>query len=80
MLVPVLTHLGGLLVAALPLVLCWYLLHGLSRPREEEDLLSEVLVQELISQASSPRQPAAGPPALEPAAEEPEPPAIEPPF
>jgi len=35
------------LVAALPLVLCWYLLHGLRTPEED---VSEVLIQNLVSE------------------------------
>ena len=45
-LAPVLSNVGLMLVAALPLVLCWYLLHGLRTPDED---VSEVLVQELVS-------------------------------
>ena len=38
---------GVLLIAALPLVLCWYLLHGL-RGQDEDG--SEVLISQLVSQ------------------------------
>jgi hypothetical protein len=46
-LAPVLSNVGLMLVAALPLVLCWYLLHGL---RSTDDDVSEVLVQNLVDQ------------------------------
>ncbi len=46
LLAPVVSTVGLMLVAALPLVLCWYLLHGLRTPDED---VSEVLVQELVS-------------------------------
>ncbi len=39
---------GVLLVAALPLVLCWYLLHGL---RGQDEEVSEVLVSQLLRQS-----------------------------
>lgn len=42
LLAPVLSNAGLLLVAALPLVLCWYLLHGL---RNAEEDVSEVLIE-----------------------------------
>lgn len=45
LLAPVLSNVGLLLVAALPLVLCWYLLHGLRSPDED---VSEVLIQNFI--------------------------------
>ena len=44
---PVVSSVGLLLVAALPLVLCWYLLHGLRTPDED---VSEVLIQNLVSE------------------------------
>jgi len=47
LLAPVIETAGVLLVAALPLVLCWYLLHGLRGPDEE---VSEVLISQLVSQ------------------------------
>lgn len=47
LLAPVIQTTGVLLVAALPLVLCWYLLHGLRVPDEE---VSEVLISQLVSQ------------------------------
>jgi hypothetical protein len=39
----------GLLVAVLPLGLCWHLLRGLYRPRDDGDALGELLVQEMTS-------------------------------
>lgn len=47
---PVLSNVGLLLVATLPLVLCWYLLHGLRSPDED---VSEVLIQSLVSEQLS---------------------------
>jgi hypothetical protein len=47
LLAPVIETTGVLLIAALPLVLCWYLLHGL---RGQDEDVSEVLVSQLISQ------------------------------
>jgi ABC-type transport system involved in cytochrome bd biosynthesis fused ATPase/permease subunit len=47
-LVPVLETTGLLIVAALPLVLCWYLLHGL---RGQDEEVSEVLVSQLVSRS-----------------------------
>jgi hypothetical protein len=47
-LAPVISTTGVLLVAALPLVLCWYLLHGL---RDQNDDVSEVLVSQLVRQS-----------------------------
>ena len=47
LLAPVISTTGVLLIAALPLVLCWYLLHGLRGPDEE---VSEVLISQLVSQ------------------------------
>ena len=47
LLAPVVSSVGLLLVAALPLVLCWYLLHGLRTPDED---VSEVLIQNLVSE------------------------------
>ena len=44
LLAPVVSSVGLMLVAALPLVLCWYLLHGLQTPDED---VSEVLLQNL---------------------------------
>jgi hypothetical protein len=49
LLVPVINHLGLLLVAVLPLALCWYLLHGLSS-RGQEDAVCDLLIQELIAE------------------------------
>ncbi|MCA9125156.1 MAG: hypothetical protein KDB11_33505 [Planctomycetales bacterium] len=47
LLVPVLETMGVLLVASLPLILCWYLLHSL---RDQADDISERLVSELVNQ------------------------------
>jgi len=46
-LAPAISTTGVLLVAALPLVLCWYLLHGL---RHQDDDVSEVLISHLVGQ------------------------------
>lgn len=50
---------GGvtLLACLLPLVLCWYLLHGL-RSQNQDEALGELLVMELASGAASPLLPA----------------------
>ncbi len=48
LLAPVVSSVGLMLVAALPLVLAWYLLHGV-RSQGEDDV-SELLVQELVSE------------------------------
>ena len=45
---PLIETAGVLVVAALPLVLCWYLLHGL---RGQDDDVSEVLVSQLVRQS-----------------------------
>ena len=39
----------GLLVAVLPLGLCWHLLRGLYRPGDDGEALGELLVQEMTS-------------------------------
>jgi len=39
----------GLLVAVLPLGLCWHLLRGLYRPGDDSDALGELLVHEMTS-------------------------------
>lgn len=39
----------GLLVAVLPLALCWHLLRGLYRPNDDSEALGELLVQEMTS-------------------------------
>ena len=39
----------GLLVAVLPLGLCWHLLRGLYRPGDDGEALGEMLVQEMTS-------------------------------
>ena len=48
---PVLNSLGMLMVAALPLVLCWYLLHGVRGQNDQEEI-SGVLIQELAASES----------------------------
>lgn len=48
LLAPVLQHLGVLIIASLPLVLCWYLLHGLSH-HDQENQVCDVLIQELMA-------------------------------
>ena len=45
---PLITTIGTLLVCALPLVLCWFLLHGLRKGGEEADI-SQLLVEEIVS-------------------------------
>jgi len=47
LLAPIVSSVGLMLVAALPLVLCWYLLHGLRTPDED---VSELLIQNLVSE------------------------------
>ena len=47
LLAPIFSNVGLMLVAALPLVLCWYLLHGL---RSSDEDVSEVLMQALIDE------------------------------
>ena len=47
LLAPVIETTGVLLIAALPLVLCWYLLHGL---RGHDEDVSDVLISQLVSQ------------------------------
>jgi hypothetical protein len=44
---PVVSTLGMTLLALLPLVLCWHMLHGLGR--SEEHQISELLIQEIVS-------------------------------
>ena len=48
MLAPVLDHLGMLLVASIPLALCWLLLYGLRQPVSDEEV-AELLVHELVT-------------------------------
>jgi hypothetical protein len=48
-LAPVLTSIGFLLVTALPLVLCWYLLHSLKDAPVDETSVTQLLVQDLVS-------------------------------
>jgi hypothetical protein len=53
-------QVGGLtLLALLPLVLCWYLLHGLSGT--DEHLIGDVLIQEFFSPNPTLLPPPAGP-------------------
>ena len=49
LLAPVITNLGLLLIAALPLALCWYLLHGLAS-HGNEDAVCDVLIQQLVEE------------------------------
>jgi hypothetical protein len=44
---PILSTLGMTLLALLPLVLCWYLLHGLSRSADHQ--IGDLLIQEIVS-------------------------------
>ncbi|MHB8863094.1 MAG: hypothetical protein ACYC6N_11860 [Pirellulaceae bacterium] len=46
---PVLTNLGMLLVTALPLALCWYLLHALKNAPTDEAAVTQLLVQDLVA-------------------------------
>ncbi len=48
-LAPVLTSIGFLLVTALPLVLCWYLLHTLRDAPVDETSVTQLLVQDLVA-------------------------------
>ena len=75
LLAPVLSNVGLLLVAALPLVLCWYLLHGL---RSQDEDVSELLIQNLVGE----RLVLPATPPDRPAVEQESPPALadEPPF
>ncbi|MDP6718224.1 MAG: hypothetical protein QGF59_06210 [Pirellulaceae bacterium] len=54
LLAPIVSSVGLMLVAALPLVLCLYLLHGLRTPDED---VSEVLIQNLVSEQLALPQP-----------------------
>ena len=47
LLAPVVSSVGLMLVAVLPLVLCWYLLHGLRTPNED---INEVLIETLVNE------------------------------
>ena len=49
LLAPVLTSVGFLLVSALPLVLCWYLLHTLKDTPVDESSVTQLLVQDLVA-------------------------------
>jgi outer membrane murein-binding lipoprotein Lpp len=44
----VITEAGALLICSLPLVLCWYLLHGIRRGGQEADI-SELLIEEMVA-------------------------------
>ncbi len=50
LLAPVLTTIGYLLVTALPLVLCWYLLYTLKNTPVDESAVTQLLVQDLLSE------------------------------
>jgi hypothetical protein len=50
LLAPVLTTIGYLLVTALPLGLCWYLLHTLKSSPVDESAVTQLLVQDLLSE------------------------------
>ena len=62
---PILSALGMTLLALLPLVMCWYLLHGLSRTDDHQ--IGDLLIQEIVSPEPTllppprPAQPAALP-------------------
>ena len=45
---PILTSLGWLLVGSLPLILCWYLLHGLRQGGEDVEI-GHLLIEEITS-------------------------------
>ena len=49
LLVPIIGNLGLMLVCSLPLVLAWYLLHGLRWQSSDNDDVSCLLIQELTS-------------------------------
>ena len=49
LLAPVLTSIGLLLVTALPLVLCWYLLQTLKNSPTDEAAVTQLLVQDLVA-------------------------------
>ncbi|MGE4104385.1 MAG: hypothetical protein AB7E74_20675 [Pirellulales bacterium] len=55
----------GLLVAVLPLGLCWHLLRGLYRPGDDSEALGELLVQEMTSDRPLILPPASTLPALD---------------
>lgn len=63
LLAPVLNTLGLLLVAGLPLILCWCLLRGMY---QTDDVISTVLVQELVAQNTTNLPAASSRPALAP--------------
>ena len=46
---PLISTIGNLLICALPLVLCWFLLHGLRKGGQEADI-SELLIEEIASE------------------------------
>jgi hypothetical protein len=50
LLAPVLSSIGLLMVTSLPLVLCWYLLRGLSSEPVDDSAVSRVLIQELVAE------------------------------
>ena len=76
LLAPVLTGMGFLLVTALPLVLCWYLLHTLKDAPVDETSVTQLLVQDLVADEPILLPPAA-PPARRITHSLPQPPKIE---
>lgn len=50
LLAPVLTSIGYLLITSLPLILCWYLLHTVRNSPADEAAVTQLLVQDLISE------------------------------
>jgi hypothetical protein len=46
---PLITTVGTLLICALPLVLCWFLLHGLRKGGQEADI-SQLLIEEIVAE------------------------------
>jgi DNA-binding protein H-NS len=58
-LAPIVSTLGMTLLALLPLVLCWRLLHGLGRTDEHQ--IGDLLIQEIVSPEPTLLPPPAGP-------------------
>jgi len=48
LLAPVFSSLGIILAAALPLVLAWYLLHGLRSSNPDAELVGQLLVEDIV--------------------------------
>ena len=48
LLVPVLSSLGLIMATALPLVLAWYLLHGLRSANADAELVGQLLVEDIV--------------------------------